>query len=125
MWSVDDRFRVVDSTRGTVLAERARRTSSAWERFRGLMLSPGLPEGEALVIEPCNSIHMFFMRYPIDVVFASRELEVVGLVEGIRPWRMTRLYRGARAAIELPAGTIARCETERGDHLAFEPVGRA
>jgi hypothetical protein len=96
VWSVDDRFRVVDSTRGTVLAERARRTSSAWERFRGLMLSPGLPEGE-----------------------------VVGLVEGIRPWRMTRLYRGARAAIELPAGTIARCETERGDHLAFEPVGRA
>jgi uncharacterized membrane protein (UPF0127 family) len=101
------------------------------------MLTDALPEGEALVLEPCNSIHMFFMRYPIDVIFVSGQPrpagdgeragthDVVGLVPGIRPWRMTRFYRGARLAIELPVGAIERSGTQQGDQLALEPVGPA
>lgn len=118
-------FRISNSTRGVVLADRARWAANPWARFRGLMLTERLPEGEALVIEPCNSIHMFFMRYPIDVIFTSREHEVVGVVESIRPWRMTRFFRGARAAVELPAGTVQRSQTVRGDRLAFEAAERA
>lgn len=120
MSSVADCVRVLNRTRGTLLAERARRATGYWDRFRGLMLTSPLDEGEGLVLEPCASIHMFFMRYPIDVVFASREAEVVGLVRGIAPWRMTRFYKGARMAIELPAGLVERSGTQAGDRLSLE-----
>jgi uncharacterized membrane protein (UPF0127 family) len=128
---VAERFRALNRERGTVLAERARRADNAWQRFVGLMLSPELPPGDALVLEPCASIHMFFMRYPIDVLFLSEqrprsgEYRVVGLVHAIRPWRMTRFYRGARAALEIPAGVIEQSGTRTGDTIALEPVGRA
>lgn len=81
------------------------------------MFSPPLPDGGGLVIEPCNSIHMFFMRYPLDVIFTDREGRVLFMHRGIKPWRMGRLVRGARRAIELPEGTIDRTHTEAGDIL--------
>ena len=115
-----ERLRVLNQTRGTTLAAAARVAGSWFDRFIGLMGSAALPAGEGLVLDPCASIHMFFMRYPIDVVFASRDLRVVGVVQAIRPWRMTRFFRGARMAIELPAGAAAAAGTELGDQLAFE-----
>ena len=126
-----DSYRVLNRHRGTVLADRAQRADNAWQRFVGLMFSAALPQGQALVLEPCASIHMFFMRYPIDVVFLSKEqqrsgeYEVVGLVRAIRPWRMTRFFRGARTAVELPAGVIEQSLTQAGDTIALEPAGRA
>jgi uncharacterized membrane protein (UPF0127 family) len=65
---------------------------------------------------------MIGMRYPLDVVFADSEGKVVGLAENLRPWRMTRVYRGARYAVELPVGTVSSSGTCRGDVLAFEGV---
>ena len=66
---------------------------------------------------------MMFMRYPIDVIFLDAEGRVVGLREHLRPWRMTRLYRGARRALELPAGTIAEAGVETGHRLRIlEPA---
>ena len=85
------------------------------------MLSPALPEGGGLVIEPCNSIHMFFMRYPLDVVFTDAEGRVLFMYRGIKPWRMGRIVRGAKRAIELPEGTLERTHTEIGDSLKLRP----
>ncbi len=65
---------------------------------------------------------MMGMRYSLDVVFADREGQVVGLTENLRPWRATRIYRGAHFAVELPVGTVAGSGTCAGDVLAFEGV---
>jgi uncharacterized membrane protein (UPF0127 family) len=76
-----------------------------------------LPAGHGLAITPCNSIHMFFMRFPLDVAFLDREGSVVRAYHGIRPWRATRIVRGARTAVELPAGTLAAAGVDRGSML--------
>ena len=83
------------------------------------MFSPPLPEGGGLVIEPCNSIHMFFMRYPLDVVFTDGEGRVLFVYQGIKPWRMGRIVKGAKRAIELPEGTVERTHTKVGDMLSL------
>lgn len=106
--------------RDAVLAERAGVADRYWTRLVGLMGRPGLPEGHGLWIEPCNSVHMFFVRFPIDVVFAGADGRVVAVEHGLRPWRATRIHRGARVALELPAGTAARTGTVAGDRLARE-----
>src|SRR5207237_1433735 len=87
---------------------------------RGLLGRSGLPQGEALLIEPCASIHTLFMRFPIDAVFLSRELLVVRAISALRPWRATRFHRGAAMAVELPEGTLARTGTREGDLLELE-----
>lgn len=73
-----------------------------------------------MVIDPCTSIHMFFMRFPLDVLYMSRDNVVVRAQEGIKPWRIGPLRtRDAAYVIELPAGTIARTTTQVGDKIVF------
>lgn len=103
---------------GELLAERAREATSHWARFRGLMLQRTLPPGEALIIRPCGSIHMMFMRFPIDAVFFDRDLRVTRVARGVRPWiGMALGGRGAKGVIELPKGAAAAIQP--GQHLEF------
>lgn len=115
-------YRVVNLTRQRTLAERADLAADALSRMRGLLGTRGLPDGGGLLLDPCNSIHMFFMRYPIDVAFIGRDDRVVGAVHAIGPWRMTRIHWRARRALELPAGTLQATATAVGDELSFEAV---
>ncbi|MEZ4522233.1 MAG: DUF192 domain-containing protein [Thermomicrobiales bacterium] len=70
---------IANYSKRTIVAENAAVASSPWSRFRGLMLrsAESFQDGQALVIDPCTSIRMFFMRFPIDVLYLSRENEVV------------------------------------------------
>jgi uncharacterized membrane protein (UPF0127 family) len=86
-------------------------------RFLGLMLRKSMPSHEALLLAPCNSIHMFFVRFPIDVVFLDEEHEIKKMAENLRPWRIIPPVRSAHAALELPAGSIKRFNMVVGDRL--------
>ncbi len=112
--------RVRNETRGSVLAERCEVARSFVARGRGLMGRERLDPGHGMLIEPCSSVHSFFMRFPIDVVFADREHRVVGLTEAMPA---NRPYAGAwraRYVVELPAGTIRATGTQVGDVLLVE-----
>jgi len=104
-------------TRGTVLATREVWATEPSDRMRGLLDRDGLEEGEALVISPCNSVHMFGMSFALDVVFVSKDGTVVRTVENLKPWRFTRIHFRARHTIELPLGVVGASKTRRGDVL--------
>ena len=97
------------------------------QRFMGLMGRASLPEREGLYL-PANSIHMMFMRFPIDALFVSREDEsghrsVVSLRPDLPAWRGIVLpVRGAQGVVEMPAGTLARLGVVEGDTVVFERV---
>jgi uncharacterized protein len=76
---------------------------SFFARLGGLLALPRLRENQALVLAPCNSVHTFFMRYAIDVVFVDKQGRVLKLVEHLAPWRAAGCWR-AHAAVELAAG---------------------
>jgi len=102
---------------GAVLGDRVQRASSALSRMRGLLGRASLAEGEGLLIEPCNSIHTLFMRFPIDALFLSRDLRVVRAIAELHPWRATRVHFRAAMVVELPCGTVERTGTRAGDVL--------
>src|SRR5579859_3638669 len=93
---------------GSEVSSDVRIADSLWSRFVGLMGRRELPEGEALCIRPCSSIHMFFMRFPIDAVFVDADGVIVRIYGSIKPWRATWIVRGAKACLELPAGTAEK-----------------
>jgi uncharacterized membrane protein (UPF0127 family) len=112
-------MRIINTTRHTVLADRARKAGNFIARARGLMFSPPLDAGGGLIIDPCNSIHMLFMRYPLDVLFVDRLGRVVFMYQGIKPWRVGRIVRGAKLVVELPAGTVSTTGTQVGDEVVI------
>lgn len=120
--SLDRCLRVTNQTRGSVIAERARVARSMNDRMVGLLATPEVLPGEGLLIERTSSIHMFFMRYAIDVVFVDRSGRVTRTVSRLRPWRAIWWARGARDCLELRAGALDDTGTQRGDQLLFEPV---
>ncbi len=91
-------------------------------RLRGL-LGRTLAPDEGLLIRPTNAIHMFFMAYPIDVVFLDRDSRVLRVVEALAPWRAAACRR-ARSVLELPAGACARVGVGPDDVLTFTPSER-
>ena len=108
-------MRLHNTTRDATLASAVEHARSPGARMKGLLGRDGLAEGAGMVIEPCTSIHMFFMRFPLDVLFVDGQGKVLRAIENLRPWRLTRLYPQARFVAELPAGTIARTGTREGD----------
>jgi hypothetical protein len=109
-------------SRGTVVAADVEWALSPQERMRGLLDRDELAEGAALVISPCNSIHMFFMKFAIDVLFLNSEGVVVRAIEDLRPWRLTRVYFSAKHTVELPLGAIAGSQTQKGDKLTLRDI---
>ncbi len=99
---------ITNLTTGKTLADKAVLADTSWARMKGLLGRKALGDGEGLVITRCCSVHMLFMRFPIDAIFIDRRGCVVGLVERIRPFAFSPVFWKAAAAIELPAGTIAR-----------------
>jgi uncharacterized membrane protein (UPF0127 family) len=87
--------------------------------MRGLLGRSGLEPDEGILLRPASSIHMAFMRFPIDAVFLDRDLTVLRIVEHLAPWRAAS-RRGAKSVIELPAGTCTRVGLAEGDRLRIE-----
>lgn len=113
------RYRVTNLTRNTLLADQAEVADSFLRRFKGLLGVRDYPMGRGLHIVPCNSIHMFFMKIPLDVVFLDKALTVVDVLHALPPWRVSRVYLSAHSVLELPAGAAAATSTAPGDRLAF------
>ena len=118
-------MRIHNVTRDTELANSARAARSYWPRLVGLLGRSSLKPGEALLIEPCSSVHTFFMRFTIDVVYLDSSHRVVKAVSALRPFRMSMGGKGAHAVIELPSGTIASTHLAVGDEIAFESTTAA
>jgi uncharacterized membrane protein (UPF0127 family) len=80
---------------------------SFWSRGRGLLGRSALAPQQGLLIRPCSSVHTFFMRFAIDVVYLDREWRVTKVAADLKPWRLS-WGRGANMVLELPAGEAGR-----------------
>ena len=105
---------------GEVVASEIELAADSRTRNRGLLGRSGLADGAVLIIAPCNAIHTFFMRFPIDLVFVDRNGLVKKLYRDVRPWRI-RVSVGAFAVLELAAGSVDRRSISLGDRIVFGP----
>ena len=107
---------------GVLLVTHGRVARSFGTRLRGLLGTAELAPGDGLLLEPCNSIHMFFMRYPIDAIYLDVDDTVLRIVDKLGPWRVGPTVRHARKVMELPAGHAARSGLQVGDRLDISEV---
>jgi uncharacterized membrane protein (UPF0127 family) len=111
-------FALQNSRNRRIIADRVETAFDSDTRKKGLMGRHSLAAGSALVIAPSNSVHTFFMRFPIDLLFVGRDGEVLKVRHSVQPWRLAGAWR-AFAVVELPAGTAESAEVQPGDRLVL------
>ena len=118
-------LRVVNRTRRAVVGSKVRVADGFWSRLRGFLGRPQPSPGEGILLTPCDGVHMFGMRFPLDVVFLSDEGRVVHVVEALQPWQRTPRIPAAQAVLELPVGTLGRTGTMVGDRFGWDDIEMA
>ncbi|MCX6983468.1 MAG: DUF192 domain-containing protein [Lentisphaerae bacterium] len=101
-------------TKKTVIARKSFVAMTFHDRARGL-IGRDFQNFDAMVFNNCSSIHTMFMSMGIDVLFVDRNNKICGLRRNLSPWIPFVRSPGAFCVIELPAGTVERSNTEKGD----------
>ena len=113
---------VSNQTRNTVLGRAIEIAETSARRRTGLLKHKSLEEGQGLWIVPCESVHTFFMKFPIDLVYLDRKHKVRKVRHRVPAWRLSACLL-AHSVLELPAGTIEETQTAVGDELQIEKLG--
>jgi len=110
-------FTIKNLNSGAIIADKAKKADTFFKRLKGLMFRKGLEKGEALIIEPCKSIHMFFMYFPVDAIFLDENNRVVKVYENLRPPSITGIIKNASRVVEVAEGVVKNTNTRFGDLL--------
>ena len=110
--------KILNLTRAVVLAHRVEVADSGAARRKGLLGRNGLAPGEGLWIVPCESVHTFGMKFPIDLIYLDRHKKVKKVRSGVPPWRLSACL-SAHSVVELASGTVRTTQTKAGDKLEF------
>ena len=94
-------------------------------RLRGMLARPAPGPGEGLLLTPCSSVHMYGMRFPLDIAFLDGRGTVVAIYPSLAPGSRTRWHRNAAHALELSAGALLESGTSIGDVLAWSAISAA
>lgn len=115
------KVQVRNQTRNTVLATAAEVADTSAKRRTGLLKHTRLEPGDGLWITPCESVHTFFMKFAIDLVYLDKRKRVRKVRHAVPPWRVSACFR-AHSILELPAGTAQQTGTQAGDELTIELI---
>jgi uncharacterized membrane protein (UPF0127 family) len=111
---------IVNISKGIDIASKAQIAASMGQRIKGLLGRAGLEPDEAMVLKPCTSVHTIFMRFPIDVLFLDKNMQIIRLIQNMPPYRLSPFVWASHLAIELPAGKISQTNTQLGDRVRIQ-----
>lgn len=115
------KVRVSNETRQTVVAAAAEVADTSAKRRVGLLKHDRLEQGAGLWITPCESVHTFFMKFAIDLIYLDKKNKVRKVRHAVPPWRLSACFT-AHSILELPAGAARQSGTQPGDQLAIDPL---
>ncbi len=112
---------IINMNKKTVISKKPLYAVNFFVRGRG-MIWRTFGEFDSMVFRGCSSIHMLFMRMPLDIIYLDNDNKICKLSEGLKPWCFFDGSRVARAVIELPVGVIKLAKCEIGDYCDLDAV---
>ena len=113
-------MKIINETKEIVLAESAILADTPFKRIKGLLGRKFLEDKEALIIKPCNSIHTFFMNFPIDVLFVDKKNKIIKIITGLKPFRLSPIYILSSYVVEFPVGVVSANTAVVGDAISIQ-----
>lgn len=99
-------MKIMDTHSGCVVADHVKWARNYFTRLKGLMFKKSIKVGEGILLYPCNGIHMFFMKFPLDILFLDSDLVVIKQINGIKPGQISPVIKKARYILEVSCGTM-------------------
>ena len=112
-------MRLFNLTSNQVVSTNIKQAYSFISRLKGLMFTKELNAACGLHMKPCRSIHTFFMKYSIDVLYLDKENRVIAIEEKLSPGKVGSYYPGADSAVELPSGAVEKTGVKAGHKVKF------
>ena len=113
-------MKLINKVNGQIIAHEVIHANTFWKRLKGLMFTKHFSPGLAVHIQPCQSIHTFFMNYNIDVLYLDDDLSIVSLTENMKTWKFGKVVKSSTSVVELPEGTICKTNTKVGQFVEFK-----
>lgn len=114
-------MKLVDRTTGKTVAREVEVANTFWSRFRGLMLRRRFHPGKAILFQfkkpGRHAVHMFLVKFSIDLLYLDQRFKIVEIREALKPWRFYRPKHPASHLVELPAGSVRKLGIHRGHRL--------
>jgi len=110
-------MRLINQTQNVILAEDVFIAKTFFTRIKGLLGRKVFLPNQAIILDPCNSVHTFFMHFPIDILFVDKDYKVIDTLPNFSPNRISRTYWNSKKVIELPAGKLNISNTKPADQL--------
>jgi uncharacterized membrane protein (UPF0127 family) len=107
---------------GTIVARRVEWAGTSAQRRRGLLGRSGMNPEEGIYLGPCQWIHTFRMKFPIDVAFLARDGRVLAVHHNLKANRLSKIVLRAQGVLELSAGRLRATDTGVGDIVQFREV---
>ena len=114
------KINLIEKTSKELIAAEVIEANTFFDKLFGLITRRRLRDREGFLIENCNGIHTFWMRYSIDAVFLNKNNMVLAIYYNIKPFRATPFIKNACFVLELKSGTIEKTSLKAGDLLNFE-----
>lgn len=112
-------MKIYNSSQNNIIADDIKTAENFFSRSVGLLSKNSLSEYEALIIKPCCSIHTFFMKFKIDVLFVNKNNEIIALYENVKPFRILPIHFSSSYVIELAGGSISDKQITKGDLISI------
>ncbi|MGI6705389.1 MAG: DUF192 domain-containing protein [Clostridia bacterium] len=112
-------MKIIDVTSGKIIGDRIQLANRFLPRLKGLMFRDHLDPGEGILLYPCNSIHMFFMKIPLDILFLDEDMVVLKQINGIKPWQISTIVKNAKYVLELGYGSFQPNDRLEGHQLSL------
>jgi uncharacterized membrane protein (UPF0127 family) len=112
--------RIINTNTKLIIADEVIIANSFYTRLKGLMFKEVFNDGTAMMITPCNMIHTFFMKFSIDIVFISKNNEVIDIIEDMKPGKVSHMVGKAVGVIEFPAGVVNRMKIQIGNFIRLQ-----
>ncbi len=116
------KINLIDETRKELIAAEVIEANTFFNKLFGLITRRRLRDREGFLIKNCSSIHTFWMRYSIDVVFLDKNNQVLAIYYDLKPFRATPFIKNAFFVLELKSGTIEKTSLKPGDLISFEAL---
>lgn len=110
-------MKLIVKNSGQILANHVSIADTIYTRCMGLLGKSSWNTFDCLWLTPCNSIHMWFMKFPIDVIFVNQDLVIKQMLHSVKPWQNPIIEATAHSVFELPAGTLSKDLVSLGSEL--------
>lgn len=88
------------------------------------MGTKNLDSDRGLLIRPCNSVHTFFMKFPIDVAFIDKNGQICHIIHSMKKNRVSPIVPKAFSVLEAPSATFKACNLELEDMVELFPFNK-